>query len=327
MKLVLSDEPPLRIASFVLDELGNPLLQFEEGSLKFPQPFDVSNFDPQIMCSCQGLLCLGFEEGFLLWNPITRTHHVFRKDPFREERVTKGEYVSVHGLGYDARLHDFKFIKVNQFEGHDENGINFESQVLVYSLNKQRWARLDSHEFSYNLEIQRVVTDVFVNGCLHYIVNKKNKGEADIIDSESLICAFNVSTETYLLIPKPSYVNLDHKFEVGVMDECLCMIVKENDARNFRLLEMREYGNGSSWMRPIASTENENRKHVLMDGDRKLSCFDVGNNSLSNNHYCNFEEVCVFYESQLDLDTPDDDTPTSDDDDLHTSDHHANTVE
>ncbi|KAL3628768.1 hypothetical protein CASFOL_027814 [Castilleja foliolosa] len=142
-----------------------------------------------ILGCCNGLVCIGLGQGFVLWNPAMKLYKTVW--PSKGVFESYGLKVSL-GFGYDAEGDDFKVVRIVWLI----NKINFEmrvSWVEVYSINSDSWTTIDpGFEFS-ELKIYRINNSAIVNGNPYWVVEE---GE-----SKNVLICFDMSKLVFKIVP------------------------------------------------------------------------------------------------------------------------------
>lgn len=196
---------------------------------------------PNILGSCNGLVCLSRLKTHVLWNPSTRKHIKLPSPGFEFSKGSYSYLYIVYGFGYDHVNHDYKLVRMEQYYGKDVYSLA--SIVKVYSQKLASWRRIT--DFPYYL-CYNGSHGVFVGGALHWIVCRKLE-----LDSEKFIAAFDLGTEQYGLVPLPEYLDKGVYMHVEVLGETLCLIC------NFLSIKvdmwvMKDYGVKNSWTKLIS---------------------------------------------------------------------------
>ncbi|KAL3628788.1 hypothetical protein CASFOL_027834 [Castilleja foliolosa] len=147
--------------------------------------YNYTPIEINIVGCCNGLVCIGLGQGFVLWNPALKLYKTV--SPSKGVFESYGFKVSL-GFGYDAEGDDFK---------------------VVYSANSDSWTTIDpGFEFS-KLKIYRINNSAIVNGNPYWVVEE---GE-----SKNVLICFDMSKLVFKIVPYLSSLDynktkLDIKF-------------------------------------------------------------------------------------------------------------------
>ncbi|KAL8127140.1 F-box protein CPR1-like [Apium graveolens] len=236
----------LEISSVELDSLDNPILLHHPFEIYHkPNPSDTPFAErANLLGSCNGLICLLRADlvndpscaKIVFWNPSTRKYY---KLPSCEIDLAVHlsniiEY-EVYGFGYDDVNDDYKLLRITQFYNEVRN------KVRIYSLKSDSWRRLDYCPFRFaTADLAAGPRGVFIEGSLHYLVNKK------LSCGIARIYAFHVGTEEYHVVPHPPFSDMSF---LGTMDKLggkLCLICSY-DKSHMDVWVMDNYGVKESW--------------------------------------------------------------------------------
>lgn len=201
-----------------------------------------------------------------------------------------------YGFGYDDVNDDYKLIRITQFRNEVRN------KVRIYSLKSDSWRRLDYCPFRFAISyFMPAPQGVFVEGSLHYLVNKK------LSCGIARIYAFHVGTEKYHVVPHPPFSDMSF---LGTLDQLggkLCLICSY-DKSHMDVWAMDIYGVKESWTKlfsvaqyvdaskfefPTPITYSKNRKQVLLQQmtGGKLLWYDL---RLKNVKFTRIPKVFMF---------------------------------
>ncbi|XP_026420733.1 F-box protein CPR1-like [Papaver somniferum] len=191
---------------------------FHDYAVEFDYPFkSVSSV--QLVCSCDGLVCLWFggKKLFCIWNPATRE--------YKKLSESNRRYVSIVALGYDCKTNDYKLLAGG------------ESLFEICSLGLNSWKTV---QYKFYGRLGSNQSGVLVNGDFHWLAKKQ--------DSFTVIVSMNISNEIFneMELPRELWEN-DHTFNLGVLDGCLCSPVRGVDMNSLDICVMQDYGVRESW--------------------------------------------------------------------------------
>ncbi|KAM7263921.1 hypothetical protein ACFE04_001604 [Oxalis oulophora] len=200
-------------------------------------------FQAPLVGSCHGLLCIfSWGEGdIVLINPITRKHHVLA-------RVERAPGAVFHGFAYDSVNDDYMIVKITQRTGA-ELGVEFRirnREVLVYSLNRNDWRKIDDHGFPYLFNCDQIM-GVFVSGKLHWHVNSPEQLQR--AKTSNMVAGFDLDMKNGRLVPLPdSVVSNLSRLHLSTLGDCLAIITVTLDVNEpANVWVMKEYGVKKSW--------------------------------------------------------------------------------
>ncbi|XP_026451031.1 F-box protein CPR1-like [Papaver somniferum] len=182
--------------------------------------FPSKTYEHRLLGSCDGLV-YGFKEGiFSVWNPATNE---FKRLP-RLDTFYCG--IGCHGFGYDYKNDDYKLVSIRQYTG-------FLIAVYIYSLKSNSWKSFKS---KYGLLDQW--TGVLFNGAVHWILETWKTPPNRIT-----ILSMDISEEKLKELQLPIEIQKigDYCVNVGVVDECLCVLVRIGETFDFELWAMQDY--------------------------------------------------------------------------------------
>ncbi|XP_039155900.1 F-box/kelch-repeat protein At3g06240 [Eucalyptus grandis] len=188
---------------------------------------DDACWEPLLVGSCDGLVCLHDPGRFLLYNPSTREcRDLPGLDLFELDEM-------FIGFGYDPRSHDYKIV-----QGDDTGN----GQVVIFSLRSGSW-RMTPVQQENHLAVSE--QGVYWNGALHWCVPAERRNK-----SETVIMSFDLSEEKFHQVLRAPEVNGDVVFEgLGVHGASLllyhCTVI--NDL--FEAWVTNDYKRGGSWMK------------------------------------------------------------------------------
>ncbi|KAF5181528.1 F-box protein cpr1 [Thalictrum thalictroides] len=114
--------------------------------LDLPVPYESGGCLPNIIASCNGIICLCMERNIImLWNPAIKQYKVLPQSavPLLERDNNNGIY---HGFGFDAENNHYKVVRVVVQDPHD---LQPKCRAEVYNLSNDTWRSIDA-AFSCN---------------------------------------------------------------------------------------------------------------------------------------------------------------------------------
>lgn len=215
--------------------------------VKYHQPrmgVDVSSCDPELVGSCDGLVCLSVHGRFVLYNPTTKeSRNLPGSDLFRIDEL-------IQGLGYDSRSDDYKIVQRKVPENWLEGSGEWE--VVIFSLKSGSWRRTQAR-LGRHLSLIETGTGrgVYWNGALHWCVVDESKEMAEIV-----IISFDLLEEKFQHVLSVPKVNEDIRFwELGIHGANLLMF-HGTYSGCFQAWTTSEYEKGGSW-RKLFSVSTE----------------------------------------------------------------------
>ncbi|KAL3532457.1 hypothetical protein ACH5RR_005978 [Cinchona calisaya] len=191
---------------------------------------------------CNGLLFLSntLEDNTstsIIWNPLTREQQIIHFTPVQHPNGRF--YVQIEAwFGFDSETNDYKVIRVALFCTNYENDDSFQSEVKVYSLKNKMWRDISSCPYFIR---HLKVGGMFVGDALHWIA-----GTSPRLGTDNLIAAFDLRTEEWRLVPRPTFKVGNFFMNLAVLGESLCVF--SNYFSDFvDIWVMKEYGVEESW--------------------------------------------------------------------------------
>lgn len=247
-----------------------------------PVDADEAYHDVCFLAYCNGLFCISIAQDVFLWNPSTKqTRRISNSEiQFPTRSCT---WASVFfGLGYHSGSDDYKLVRISMFDG-----IYFQTEVKVYSRNSDTWRRIQ--DFPY--EFPFGCPGVYVNGCLHWIVQMWD----DVRHHK--VAVLDLADESYGLIPLPKFRCRDLYFQIGSLDEKLVVFYSCNHYTS-DIWFLKEHDRAESWTRIKITTDCVGSfealfyfqplcvfkpgKILLRLGPKKIVSFDVEEKLLSD---------------------------------------------
>ncbi|XP_058201598.1 F-box/kelch-repeat protein At3g23880-like [Rhododendron vialii] len=187
--------------------------------------------------SCHGLLLVGIDGDFFLWNPLTS----YFKKVLHYDRLIFNDFCIVSGLCYDSSTDEYKVVMVLVTPSYPP--VFGSVSVVVGSFRSKKWTNVGCSSYF----ISSFNPGPTVNELLHWYVAKEKKSEY------SQIVYFNPQMGSFreVPMPQPKQSDGDVIYGLGVLDGCLCMSRSENlgdsESNNIEVLAMKEYGVAKSW--------------------------------------------------------------------------------
>ncbi|KAJ4839522.1 hypothetical protein Tsubulata_019024 [Turnera subulata] len=211
----------------------------------------------EILGSCNGLVCIGMDEGtFFLFNPTTRK---FKRIPTTEESLPGSPLGSVvgnaHGFGFDSVSDDYKLVRIDV------------DVILVYSLRTDSWRVVGNFPYEHYL----IDSGVFLNGAIHWVVSIEEEERG-----KSVVIVFDLADEIFREMPAPDDADMGSDIVMGILNGCLCILHCRNNMHDYFWM-MRDYGMDDSWtkvnisfpyicMKPLYMGKN-GESLLLVDGE------------------------------------------------------------
>ncbi|KAJ9558602.1 hypothetical protein OSB04_013216 [Centaurea solstitialis] len=214
-------------------------------------PFNITSV---ILCfriigCCNGVVCLCDENGsgsdmVILWNPSIRRKLTL---PLPNFKSIKSSFV-VLGFGYDKMSDDYKVVRL----AYNDYGFTG-PRVEVYAVKTGIWRKVMFPHGWRRFYIHYNWTQVFSNGCVHWIASDSNW-------SHNSIMTFDITTELFGEIPLPVDLVKEHltTIMVSLVGESLavtyynglinCLVKgKKMASSTYKIWVMKEYNNPTSW--------------------------------------------------------------------------------
>lgn len=230
----------------------------------------------EIVNSCNGLICIAFDEEFvILWNPSTRK---FRELPTYHPELRCGDAYLVYGFGYDGSSNDFKVVSIFcLYSGPN----TYKTNVKVFSLKSNTWRTVEAFPFGVVPSIPYGPLDYpgqFVNGSLHWLTTRVSESTT----SSSVIVSFDLKSERFGEVSQPIYDVLeDTKFTLmlGTLRNSLCVFCNYKDTRA-DLWILNEYGVMDSWTKLLTFPTLSEPPALLFMSEKSDIVFRLGSNIL-----------------------------------------------
>ncbi|PIA42957.1 hypothetical protein AQUCO_02000421v1 [Aquilegia coerulea] len=243
--------------------------------------FAPSNFEFQVVGSCNGLLCLSEN---LYYDPIYVCNPAIGEYVKIPEISKRTHYDIVSGFGYDEVAKEYKVIRM-MFDSIDyvsEGNSSFKLEAEIYTLGSGVWRKMG--DVSYPLRGR--ASSAFVNGALHWLTD-----EFIGLSVSERIISFDVSREEFHAIPPPpgfDYVSETFHFSLCDLRKSLCLLdYSSND--QFEIWVMKKYGVKTSWTKEYIISRQElgmdkfyldplkllpNGEMLLVYNSESLVCYD-----------------------------------------------------
>nr|GMD08053.1 F-box/kelch-repeat protein At3g23880-like [Ipomoea batatas]GMD08054.1 F-box/kelch-repeat protein At3g23880-like [Ipomoea batatas]GMD19446.1 F-box/kelch-repeat protein At3g23880-like [Ipomoea batatas] len=279
-------------------------------------PSLLNRFPPEyrwwtgVWCSCNGLVLFSVRKHIFLWNPSTHCCTKVLDLPLLKNK-TPADVVS--GLCYLSSTGDYKAVLLFSYSGYN-NGIAMVSgynngSAMVASLKNKDWRKVP---FPYKADY-----GVNFHNTLHW-------------GAPQTIIYFEAESDEFKELPTPeSHKRSSFILGLGIIDACLCMVVREGNERGEKLQVwvMKEYGVKESWVSQfvIAAPASKlfgiyksvttlysskcNTKVLIChcyygaySGSLEILVYDLKNNELDNHFsekskYYNDSEICSYVQS------------------------------
>ncbi|KAK1417708.1 hypothetical protein QVD17_26842 [Tagetes erecta] len=213
---------------------------------KIHNPLYFAIFETVILGCCNGVVCLCTTEPdneIAFWNPVIRR---FKKTRLAPAKCLEGfgRGICIKGFGYDHVHHDYKVVRLVQYCNVVKELVH--SRIEVFSLRTEEWREIG--DFPYHLCNRRYL-NVFVNGGLHWLVNRRPDVKVDF-----MIAAFDLTTEEVGFVPQPDFVNEKVQVNLSILGGCLCMVCNY-PKNNVDVWVMKSYGVKDSWSKLISTAD------------------------------------------------------------------------
>ena len=162
---------------------------------KFRIPFNFQSGYPELVGSCNGILCVADHRKFAimdvyLWNPSIRK---FKR--LSDTCLTQLCTVRL-GFGYDSQNNDYKVVRISWTRAKRMPP----PEVQVYSLSSDSWKRVELGiscwpKFNFTL------TFPFVSGHLHWMIRKIEGGGGQKRHFIDMIMSLDVNSEKFKELP------------------------------------------------------------------------------------------------------------------------------
>ncbi|XP_056160611.1 putative F-box protein At3g16210 [Syzygium oleosum] len=219
------------LKTYPIETLDYEALDGGRSMIKFRNPrIDDRTWDPILVGSCDGLVCLAVIGGFILYNPTTEQ---LRKIPI-SDLFQEGEFFN--GFGYDPASDDYKVV-VGEGDYKVVDGSKI-CQVEIFSLKSGSWRRIQVQQES---RLARDHQGVYWKGALHWcgIDERRNK-------RETVIMSFDLSEEKFCqVLPVPEW-NGDITFQ-GLEIHGANLLMYTSNANWFMAWITDEHGRGGPW--------------------------------------------------------------------------------
>ncbi|XVF65281.1 hypothetical protein PTKIN_Ptkin09bG0235500 [Pterospermum kingtungense] len=141
-------------------ELDDVVLDFPAAMKKTPDSDELVD-DLEIGGSCNGLICIVFENGrIFLYNPTIREATELAIDT-SSTFDPRGTFF--YGLGYDFSTDDYKVVRAGRHSSSDK------TEVEILGLKRNTWRRIEETGI-----LLHGVAGIFLNGALHWLAIRAN---------------------------------------------------------------------------------------------------------------------------------------------------------
>ncbi|PSR85300.1 F-box/kelch-repeat protein [Actinidia chinensis var. chinensis] len=131
------------------------------------------------------------------------------------------------------------------------------THVEVFNFTSSSCKKIE--EFPYDLVATTQGT--CANGVIHWIASRRQ--------NNYVIVCFDFVEERFKEVPKPDCLGETSKFDLGVLDGCLCVVLPlDTSQKEFEVWAMKEYGVKESWTKLI-DIEIECSGNLIPLGHRK----------------------------------------------------------
>ncbi|XP_026384925.1 F-box/kelch-repeat protein At3g06240-like [Papaver somniferum] len=217
--LLVSDEVPKETYLYSIDHtvLSSQSTPFLGQAVGIDFPFMSQKSVPQILGSCNGLICIApYSFGNLcIWNPCTKEYKEVPEIPieFPSVAAEQQDYLTMYRFGYDCRIEDYKVLRIVGFDA------GVVSEARLYTLGLNTWRSLGFIPFNFSFGKN---AGYLLNGVLYWIVSVCRTGN----ESSGVIVSFDICNETFHDMPLPNnYSNKDRSVsELGMWEGKLCIL-------------------------------------------------------------------------------------------------------
>ncbi|KAJ9558603.1 hypothetical protein OSB04_013217 [Centaurea solstitialis] len=240
---------------FVVEVLYDEAFTLDCGT-QIELPFCIRCIDLgcRIIGCCNGVVCLYNDEGggyfdsdtLILWNPSIRRIlplplPIFNVIQFEDSFV-------VVGFGYDNMSDDYKVVRLGY---NDYYELLTRPRAEVYTLKTGIWREVMFPDDLCCFYIQYNWTQVFSNGCVHWIAHDPTPGV-----SHNSIMTFDITTERFgeILLPDDLLKVDPRTMMISVVGESLAVTYDDNlideagvMSSTYKVWVMKEYKNPTSW--------------------------------------------------------------------------------
>ncbi|KAJ8763337.1 hypothetical protein K2173_002220 [Erythroxylum novogranatense] len=241
------------------DKKGNSFCECQE--LAFPFKSYSQYFE--IVGSCNGLLCLSDTYAtnartIILWNP---TISKWMTLPMPNVNLDHA-YMFVLGFGFDAKINDYKVVRIVYGMGDEGRKVVAAPKVELYELGKNAWRNVNVSK-SLRYVTSELSLQVFLNGAVHWIGYNPSGAYNDFGDLGLVL--FDMSDEIFREQKLPeSVVGLSVlDLSIGVSRQLLFLIQynRKTHSQWIRydsccIWVMKEYSNVESWTKQFAVNLN-----------------------------------------------------------------------
>ena len=211
-------------------------------AIELKYPLKLPDWYPQLVGSCDGLLCFATgEDRILLWNPSTR---IFKESPCLKQKNTKPGSFTVFGFGYDHLNDAYKVVAIFCYGGGSAR--RYRTNVHVWTLGNNYWRRIQAFPRGF---LPTGDSGKFVNGTLNWVANSLTASTWDIV-------SLDLANESYGQILQPDYENVQIQQSLGVLRDCICILC--DYCTHSDVWIMKEYGVKESWTKLLTISYSAN---------------------------------------------------------------------
>ena len=293
------------LASYPLDSIFTGITTNVTKFVEYNQKYPRSELD-YIVGSCHGIVCFVeySKNVVLLWNPSIRKFK--RLPPFEMPQVvTFFMFRMIYAFGYDHVTDDYKVIVALNYEDNSVHPGVRKTELKVYTLGTHCWKSVQE---KFPCDVKLRFFDVFESG--KFVSGKINWLACKdwIREKKYSIVSFDLGNESYqsVLLPNIGEIHDRHKVVLGVLRDCLCLIVRHD------VWIMKEYGNKESWTKLFTTSylRDPNKAYSLTkavyiyeddkvllqtygDWNSKLIVYDYRKSAFKFTKIASSPEVCV----------------------------------
>ncbi|KAM7485146.1 hypothetical protein LguiA_001155 [Lonicera macranthoides] len=249
-KLIVNSSPNLYSIDYYYEETLN---SFTSTKLDFPfqHPHGL-----HIFASCNGLLLIGSDDTFVLWNPLLRDYNNL---PECSSFSIPG-YLRLLGFGYQSSLDDYKIVIVTTSSAHFEPMRNVRQKVEIYSLKTNSWKTIQGGVPYGNVSIfNDIEWGTPVNGSIYWVVtdadyDEDDDDDSDVVDNwidvvDNWILAFDLIDEKFRLVGTPVDDDVQPKWVCNLVEVrgCLGLYQTTYNLRDVMLWILKEDENKNGY--------------------------------------------------------------------------------
>ncbi|XP_019241748.1 PREDICTED: F-box/kelch-repeat protein At3g23880-like [Nicotiana attenuata] len=166
-------------------------------SLEPPLPVFSFDFSYPLMSSCNGLLCMIYSHGIVLWNPAIKRYKMIPKpDCYMLRRANINNYESaLYGFAYDSVTEDYKVVATLVINAKDCNYV-----VGMYSVNNRSWRKIGTIPDGYRLFDQNSIS---LYGTINMMATNSVQENGSSTFNKFAIISLFVGDKKFIVTPVP----------------------------------------------------------------------------------------------------------------------------